>query len=84
MGAPSLGKESKVMTNDDRPGGKSIAIVGVAPGKPTLVAGLLPKANHIRDRFDGFPPVQDHSLAVGFDLLAAPELSGCSWQSHSR
>src|SRR5215470_15493939 len=54
------------------PDRKVAVVTGVVPGEPTLVAGVLPKTNRELDRFDGFPAVQDHRLAVGLDLLAAP------------
>src|SRR6516164_6766492 len=47
-------------------------VAAIVPGKPTLVAGVFPKTNRELDRFDGFPAVQDHRLAVGLDLLATP------------
>ena len=51
---------------------KSAVVAGVVPGKSALIAAFLPKASRQLDGFDGFLAVQDHSLAISLDLLAAP------------
>jgi hypothetical protein len=41
-------------------------VLGVVPGKPALVAGVMPEAD--RDRLDRLPAVERHGLAVGLNL----------------
>src|SRR5207247_1275716 len=47
-------------------------VVGIVPGKPAFVMGLLPECRHELDAVDGRLAVQHHGLAVLLHLLAAP------------
>jgi hypothetical protein len=40
----------------------------LVPGKPALVAGVMPEADRELDRLDRLPAVERHGLAVGLDL----------------
>src|SRR6185312_14336726 len=44
----------------------------VVPGEPAIVVGVLPETNSEVDGVDRLLRIQNHRLAVGFNLLATP------------
>ena len=59
---------STVVRGADAAREESAVVIGVVPGKPALVAGVMPEADRELDRLDRLPAVERHGLAVGLDL----------------
>src|SRR5438270_5159589 len=55
-----------------RPRQKSAVVVGIVPGEPAFIVGILPEGYHELYRLDRCWAVQHNRLAVCFDLFAAP------------
>src|SRR3954469_759827 len=63
---------SAVAGRTDRVRKKGTVVAGIVPGHAAVIESVLPHVNRELDRFDRRLAVEYNSLAVGFDLLAAP------------
>ena len=61
-----------VIRGADRAGEKGAVVAGIVPGETSLVTGILPEPDREFHEFDRAGAIQYDSLAIGFDLLAAP------------